>query len=163
MCDSHNTAQKTVPPGWRLATAAQQCFSYLTCKLMPRPDWLTLFSKWRCNAFWGCRLNIGWHTNYLFLALDCPLFQLKISFLSKASRELGGTAEAQGQNSQTGAEILERRQHGETAAEHQIHPKSLGSYPGAKTDSSSWVTLPPCGERPSCTAAWIFINNITAV
>lgn len=80
MCDSgtssltcHNTAQRTVPLSWRLATAAQQCFSYLTCKLMPQPDWLTTFSKRTCNAFWGCRLNIGWHPNYLFLALDCPL------------------------------------------------------------------------------------------
>lgn len=70
MCDSHpssltchNTAQRTVPPGWRLVTAARQCSSYLTCKLMPKPDWLTPFSKWRRNAFWGCRLNIGWHTN----------------------------------------------------------------------------------------------------
>lgn len=59
----HNTAQRTVAPGWRLATAAQHRSSYLTCKLMPKSDWLTLFSKWRCNAFWGCRLNIGWYTN----------------------------------------------------------------------------------------------------
>lgn len=113
----HNTAQRTVPPCWRLATAAQQCFSYLTCKLMPQPDWLTLFSKRRRNAFWGCRLNIGWHTNYLFLALDCPLFKWKHHFRCKTTREICGTVEVEGQNSQTGAEILERRQNGQTAAE----------------------------------------------
>lgn len=58
----HNTARRPVAPGWRLVTAAQQCSSYLTCKLMPKPDWLTPFSRWGCNAFWGYRLNIGWHT-----------------------------------------------------------------------------------------------------
>lgn len=96
MCDSHpssftchNTAQRAVPPGWRLATAAQLWFSYLTCKLMPQPDWLTLFSKRRCNAFWGCRLNIGWHTNYLFFKHNWPLFELKnIIFSVKQEQEV---------------------------------------------------------------------------
>lgn len=44
------------------------------------------------------------------------LFKLKSSFLCKATKGIGGAADVEGQNSQTSAEILERRQNDQNAA-----------------------------------------------